>query len=70
MLDVFTEQELDDPSLVDTKAKERIARASGKTVDEVSRLITFYKQSLIVQQWLALKYADHVCTTDCIRTEV
>lgn len=55
MLNTFSEQELDDPTIVDTKAKERIARASGKTVDEVSRLLTYYKQSLIVQQWLAMK---------------
>lgn len=55
MLSTFTEQELDEPALVDTKAKERIARDSGKTVDDVSKMLTYYKQSLIVQQWLTMK---------------
>lgn len=55
MLNSFLEQELDDPTIVDTKAKERIARETGKSVDEVSKLLTFYKQSLIVQQWLVMK---------------
>ncbi|KAJ1397002.1 hypothetical protein B484DRAFT_425105 [Ochromonadaceae sp. CCMP2298] len=55
LLDGFTEAELDNPDLVDSAARERIALKSGKDPAEVTRLMTFYKQSLVVQQWLALK---------------
>lgn len=52
----MTDKELDSPTLIDIAAKERISRASSKPVDEISKLLLFYKQSLIVQEWLQLKY--------------
>jgi hypothetical protein len=36
-------------------ARERIARASGKSVDDVGKLLYFYKQTKIVATWLQLK---------------
>ena len=51
----MTDKELDSPTLIDIAAKERISRASSKPVDEISKLLLFYKQSLIVQEWLQLK---------------
>lgn len=55
MLDAMTERELDDPLSLDVAAKERIGRATGKTVEDVSKLIQYYKQTLIMQQWLMMK---------------
>lgn len=51
----MTEKELDDPLSLDVAAKERIGRATGKTVEDVSKLIHYYKQTLIMQQWLVMK---------------
>ena len=36
-------------------ARERIARSSGKSVDDVGKLLYFYKQTKIVATWLQLK---------------
>lgn len=55
LLGAFNDQDLDNPTAIDFKAKERISRTSGKSIDEVSKLLVNYKQSLIVQQWLVLK---------------
>lgn len=55
LLGAFNDQDLDNPTEIDFKAKERISRTSGKGIDEVSKLLVNYKQSLIVQQWLVLK---------------
>lgn len=51
----MTDDELDNPSNIDGRGKENISRKSGKSVDEISRLLVHYKQSLVVQQWLVLK---------------
>ena len=51
----MSDAELDSPNAIDTAARERISRSSGKSVDDVTRLLFFYKQSLIIQQWLQLK---------------
>jgi len=55
LLDALTDQELDDPELINGKARERIAISSGKSIDDVHKLLMFYKQSKIVQEWLVLK---------------
>jgi signal recognition particle GTPase len=55
MLGAMTDRELDDPMSIDLSVKERVARDTSKSVEEVSRLLQYYKQSLIVQQWLQLK---------------
>jgi len=36
-------------------ARERIARTSGKSIDDVGKLLYFYKQTKIVATWLQLK---------------
>eukprot|EP00600_Ochromonadales_sp_CCMP1393_P006223 CAMPEP_0174959716 /NCGR_PEP_ID=MMETSP0004_2-20121128/3329_1 /TAXON_ID=420556 /ORGANISM="Ochromonas sp., Strain CCMP1393" /LENGTH=174 /DNA_ID=CAMNT_0016208061 /DNA_START=163 /DNA_END=687 /DNA_ORIENTATION=- len=55
LLDSLSDSELDDPDSIDGKAKERISQTSGKSIDDVNRLLLFYRQSQIVQQWLILK---------------
>lgn len=55
LLAVFSDQDLDNPTEITFKDKERIVRASGKSMDEVNKLLVNYKQTLIVQQWLQLK---------------
>lgn len=55
LLAAFNDTDLDNPTEIDFKAKERISRTSGKSIDDVSKLLVNYKQSLIVQQWLVLK---------------
>jgi len=55
LLDALTDSELDDPNLINGKARERIATTTGKPIDDVHRLIMFYKQSKIIQEWLVLK---------------
>ena len=55
MLDAMTDVELDNPEKINGPARERIARAAGRTVDDVVRLVYFFKQSLIICTWLQLK---------------
>jgi hypothetical protein len=55
LLDKMTPAELDNPDLVNGQARLRIAVAAGKPVEDVSRLLFFYRQSLIVCTWLKMK---------------
>ena len=55
LLAAFTDEDLDNPTEINFKGKERIVRASGKSMEEVNKLLVSYKQTLIVQQWLQLK---------------
>jgi signal recognition particle GTPase len=55
MLDAMTDAELEDPELIKAAARDRIAKASGKTTDDVSKLMYSYRQTLIVHAWLHLK---------------
>ena len=52
ILAAFTEEELDDHTLITHKVKERVAHATDKTVYDVSLLLLNFKRTLIVQQWL------------------
>lgn len=53
MIDAMTDEEVDDPlNKLNGPARERISRSTGRSMDEVTRLIFFYKQSLIVSTWL------------------
>lgn len=59
LLDALSDSELDDPDLINGKARERIATSTGKPIDDVHRLIMFYKQSKIIQEWLVLKKSNN-----------
>lgn len=48
-------QHLDNPSLIDGKAKEQLSRSTGKPIDEVQKMMTMYNQSVIVAKWLQMK---------------
>jgi signal recognition particle GTPase len=52
----MTEKELDDPSSINFLSKERIAKASGKSLEDVSRMLFYFQQSRIMQEWLVMKY--------------
>lgn len=55
MLDAMTDQELERPETLRMPAKERIAASSGKTVEDVAKLLHAYRQTLIVHTWLHVK---------------
>ena len=55
ILEKMTEDELNNKSDVNGMARERLAKTSGKTIDEVNKMVFFYKQSLAVATWLQLK---------------
>jgi signal recognition particle GTPase len=55
MLDAMTDNELDNPEKINGPARERIARAASRNVDDVARMVYFYKQSLVLFTWLQLK---------------
>jgi len=55
LLDAFKEEELNDISLVTGAVKARVATTAGKPIDDVNKLIFFFRQSLIVANWLKLK---------------
>jgi signal recognition particle GTPase len=55
MLDSFSDTELDDASKINSLTRERVAKTSGKSIDDVNRLIFAYKQSDIISNWLSLK---------------
>jgi|MDTB01.1.fsa_nt_gb hypothetical protein len=55
LLDAMTDAELENPDLIDQAARTRIAAKAGKTPDDVTRMLFFYKQSLIICTWLQTK---------------
>ena len=55
LLDSFKEEELNDITLVTGAVKARVATQAGKPIDEVNKLIFFFRQSLIIANWLKLK---------------
>ena len=55
ILDAMTPEELDNPALINGQAKQRIALASGKPVDNVLMLCFLHKQSCVVAKWLNVK---------------
>lgn len=55
IIDSMNDDELDHPENVNGKAKERIAAASGKSIDQVRSLIFLHKQTSIVHRWIHLK---------------
>lgn len=57
ILDKMAPQHLDNPSLIDGKAKEQLSRSTGKPIDEVQKMMTMYNQSVIVAKWLQMKKA-------------
>ena len=60
----MTPAELDNPLLVDGKAKDRIARDAAKTPEQITRMLLFYHQSHMMQQWLVMKYAKRNSMSD------
>jgi signal recognition particle GTPase len=56
MMDAMTDDEVDHPlEKLNGPARERISKTCGRNVDEVARLLFFYKQSLIIYKWLQEK---------------
>jgi len=55
LLDAMTDAELENPESINGAARERIAAKAGKTQDDVTRMLFFYKQSLIICTWLQTK---------------
>lgn len=53
-------QEIDNPDLLTGPAREKIAKMSGRTIEDLNQLIFVYKQSLIVYLWLQEKYVRDV----------
>ena len=57
MIDAMTDEEIDHPlEKLNGTARERISRSTGKSTDDVTRLLFFFKQSLIVSTWLQERY--------------
>ena len=48
-------QEIDNPDLLTGPAREKIAKLSGRTIEDLNKLLFVYKQSLIVYIWLQEK---------------
>lgn len=65
MIDAMTDEEIDHPlEKLNGTARERISRSTGKSTDDVTRLLFFFKQSLIVSTWLQeRKKANEVLPT-------
>ena len=56
MIDAMTDEEIDHPlEKLNGTARERISRTTGRSPDDITRLVFFYKQSLIVSTWLQEK---------------
>jgi signal recognition particle GTPase len=55
ILDALTDRELDDVSLVNGIVRERVAVAAAQPVEDVAKMILFYKQTLILYSWLRIK---------------
>jgi len=57
LLDACSPAELDNPALIKGPQRDRIATSAGKPVDEVQRLLFYYKQSVVIATWLQMKKA-------------
>lgn len=55
MLDCIPDKELDNPELIDGVSKARIALKAEVPVEDVNKLLHYYRQSYVVQQWLIMK---------------
>eukprot|EP00607_Mallomonas_marina_P009671 CAMPEP_0182420002 /NCGR_PEP_ID=MMETSP1167-20130531/4473_1 /TAXON_ID=2988 /ORGANISM="Mallomonas Sp, Strain CCMP3275" /LENGTH=166 /DNA_ID=CAMNT_0024595345 /DNA_START=162 /DNA_END=662 /DNA_ORIENTATION=- len=66
MLDCMTPQELETPESIGGKAKERIAVTSSHPVEDVSRMLMFFKHSLVLHTWLHMK---KTCKEEMPKTE-
>lgn len=55
MLTFMTAQEKDDVDLITDASKDRVAKATGRTVEQVESLLHVYKQTLIVYTYLQEK---------------
>ena len=55
LLDSLTEAELDNFELINGISRERIAKQTSKSVDDVNQLVFFYKPTRILSTWLKLK---------------
>ncbi len=55
MLDVMTPDELENYELIKGPNRARIARASGKSEEEVAKCLFFFKNTLVVQKWLIMR---------------
>lgn len=55
ILDALTDKELEDFSLINGVVRERVAAAAKQPVEDVAKMILFYKQTLILYSWLRMK---------------
>lgn len=55
ILDAITPQELDNPALINGAARERIASESKQPIDDVARMMVYFKQTQILHMWLQMK---------------
>lgn len=55
ILDAMTDSQLENPDAIDGPTREKIAAKAGKPVDDITRMLFFYKQSLIICNWLQMK---------------
>ena len=55
MLDCIPDNELDNPAAINGESKQRIAQKSGQPVEDVNKLLHYFRQSLILQRWLYMK---------------
>ena len=51
----LSDADLDHPEKINGAAKERIAKKTGKPIEEISRLLMQFKNTAVLQEWLALK---------------
>lgn len=64
MLDVMNVQEIENPESFNGSTKERIIKASGKTAEDLTRMIYVWKQTLVVHTWLQEKWVNVVHSFD------
>ena len=55
IMEKMTVQELEDFTLINGAAKLRVSKDSGKSVDDVNKLLFHFRQTLIMSTWLKLK---------------
>ena len=55
MMEKMNDAEMNDPMSINHAGKERISKASGKNVEDVSKMLFYFLQSSIMQEWLQVK---------------
>jgi signal recognition particle GTPase len=68
ILDKMKDEELDDHTLIKAASRDRIVNETNESAETISKLLVYFKQTLILASWLRLKLVEFVILTSPFRS--